>query len=340
MRRPPPLTHAPRYPATAGTILLAIAATLAWWGKANVSFLLEDAHLAHGQMWRLFSSVLLHADPFHLIFNVYWLWVFGSLIEEHLGSLRTFALYLFLAAGSGAAEYAILDGGVGLSGVGYGLFGMLWVLTWLGRPARALARSGEIEDRVAADDARARRPSHGDGARPFSDAIDQKTIALFVFWFFLCIALTVTGVWAVANIAHAVGALLGAMIGWIMTEPRAIRRIYSASAAVLLLILLACATIGRPVINRSPERGKQEAYIGYDALEHDRPAEAARWFRDSVRMRPAAADNWFFLGMAYSQLKDYPNALDAFEHANRLKPDDPAITTAYEGTRRYVESTR
>jgi len=34
------------------------------------------------------------------------------------------------AVGSSAAEFALFQGGIGLSGVGYGLFGLLWVLSW------------------------------------------------------------------------------------------------------------------------------------------------------------------------------------------------------------------
>src|SRR5439155_10787237 len=268
MRRPPPISHAPRYPATAGTIALSLIATVAWLLlKANVSLLLEDAHLAHGQLWRLFTSPLLHNSPLHLIFNLYWLWVFGTLIEQQLGTWKTLALYIFLAAGSGCAEFAILDGGVGLSGVGYGLFGMLWVLS-------------------------RRDPTHR-----FDDAIDACIITIFVAWFFLCVVLTATGVWAVANIAHGVGAALGALVGWVMTQPQQMaRRRLMTLPALALLILLAAATALRPYFNRSPDRGQEEAFLGYDAEVRHRPAEAARWYRDAVTMRPDAPADWYALG--------------------------------------------
>src|SRR4051812_17827889 len=130
MRRPPPPRPALHFPATAGTMLLALGVTAAWWFvKVDVTPLMENAQVAHGQLWRLLTSVLLHADPFHLAFNLFWFWYFGTIIESTFGSARTLGLFVLLALGSGAAEYAIYDGGIGLSGIGYGLFAMLWVLS-------------------------------------------------------------------------------------------------------------------------------------------------------------------------------------------------------------------
>src|SRR5687767_2713344 len=147
MRRPPPLAAAPRHPVTAGTMLLAAGATLAWWRDA---------------------------DALHLAFNLYWLWVLGTLVEQSFGHVRTALLLVFLAAASGAADFALAEGGVGLSGVGYGLFGMLWVLS--------------------------RRDPR------FAGAVDSGTVALFVTWFFLCIVGTYFGTMNVGNVAHGAGA--------------------------------------------------------------------------------------------------------------------------------------
>ena len=63
-----------------------------------------------------------------LAFNIYWLWVFGTLVEQVYGHLKTAAFIVLFALGSGSLEFALARGGVGLSGVGYGLFGLLWGL--------------------------------------------------------------------------------------------------------------------------------------------------------------------------------------------------------------------
>src|SRR5262245_26586589 len=153
MRRPPPLSRALNFPATAGTAIMALGITALWWCKVDISPLLPDALLAHGQIWRLLTCILPHRDPLHLAFNLYWLWTFGTLLEEHIGPVKMFGLIAALALGSGAAEFALLDGGVGLSGVGYGLFGLLWVL-------------GRRDERYAG-------------------AVDERTVHLFAGWFFL-----------------------------------------------------------------------------------------------------------------------------------------------------------
>lgn len=49
------------------------------------------------QWYRVFTSMFLHADFFHILFNMYFLYVFGRAVESTLGKLRF--LLLYLAAG-------------------------------------------------------------------------------------------------------------------------------------------------------------------------------------------------------------------------------------------------
>jgi len=170
MRIAPKLTEVPRYPVVAGTALLAIGVTVAWWTKVDISPLRENAMIRHGEIWRLVTSIFPHVGWLHLAFNIYWLWALGTLVEETFGHLKTAALIVLFALGSGAWQYSLGGGGVGLSGVGYGLFGLLWILS---------------------------RRDEG-----FKDVIDGPTIQLFVGWFFFCIVATFTHYMEVGNIAH------------------------------------------------------------------------------------------------------------------------------------------
>jgi len=148
------LNEAVKFPVTGATVLLAVVVSVAWWTKLlDVEPLLADAHVRQWQLWRLLTCALPHLNPIHLLFDVYWTWVFGTLIEMTWGHIATLLVFALLAAGSGAAQYALASGGAGLSGVGYGLFGLLWVL------------------------------SHRD--RRFAGVIDQQTAGLFVGWFFI-----------------------------------------------------------------------------------------------------------------------------------------------------------
>jgi hypothetical protein len=62
------------------TVLLAcssIAATIWWWSGGDAETLMLDFRVWR-EPWRLISSVLLHADLIHLVFNIYWLGLFGA----------------------------------------------------------------------------------------------------------------------------------------------------------------------------------------------------------------------------------------------------------------------
>jgi len=81
---------------------MATGVTLAWWLRLDVSPLFESAMIRRGETWRLVTSILPHAGILHLAFNLYWLWVFGTLIEEVYGHLKTAALIVLFAFTSGA----------------------------------------------------------------------------------------------------------------------------------------------------------------------------------------------------------------------------------------------
>jgi GlpG protein len=248
MRRPPPITQIWKFPFTGGTCLLAIAVTLAAWRGWIDSKLLEENYRAwHGQPWRMLTSALLHVDLLHLAFNVYWTWVFGTIIEEVLGSAFIACLAALLATGSAAAEYAVNTGGVGLSGVGYGLFGFLWVL--------------EKYD------------------RRFAGVIDAQTVRLFIAWFFLCIVATVAHVMSIGNVAHGAGLVLGAISGFAVASRGTRRAVAGTALAVLMLVAIAGATVLRPMVNLSKWGNHDEFQLGYDALSAQRYGEAAEYLR-------------------------------------------------------------
>jgi membrane associated rhomboid family serine protease/tetratricopeptide (TPR) repeat protein len=285
MRPPPSLKESARYPVVAGTALLAIGVTLAWWAKIDVSPLFESAMIRRGELWRLVTSIFPHAGILHLAFNIYWLWVFGTLVEEIFGHLKTAALILLFAVGSGAWEFALASGGVGLSGVGYGLFGLIWMLS-------------RHDER-------------------FKDAIDARTVQLFVGWFFFCIVATVTNTMPVANIAHGTGAVLGILAGLAITLPDNHGPITAGLCAVLFLGLWG-ATLGRPRINLSGKAGYEEAKWGYDALIAKRNREAIRWFRDAVIYQPKMAEYWNDLGISYQQSGNLREAFADYRKAAEM----------------------
>jgi membrane associated rhomboid family serine protease len=272
--------------------MLAVALTIAWhFGKMDLSPLLEDANVRRGEVWRFLTSMWPHGNALHLIFNAYWTWVLGSVVEEEFGHVRAALIIAILALGSGAAEYALYEGGIGLSGVGYGIFAMLWVLS--------------TRDR-----------------RRFADVVDRNTVQLFVAWFFACIVMTWAGVMRVGNVAHGAGAVLGAVLGFAVAGRPWERIVASIGAAVLVSASVAGAMVWRPWINLAKDAYVDEARLGYAALEAGRDEEGARWYRDAVRMSPGTASNWYNLGVAYLRLGRLKEALRAYERAHELDPGD------------------
>ena len=299
------MSEFPRYPVIAGTALLAVGVTVLWWTKFNISPLVGDAMIRRGELWRLVTTILPHGGILHLVFNVYWLWVFGTLVEEEYGHFKTALLILLFAIGSSAWEFAILIGGIGLSGVGYGLFGLLWMLS-------------KHDER-------------------FHDAVDTRTVQLFVGWFIFCIIGTLTKIFPVANIAHGVGAVLGILVGLAITQKENRAPLIAGTAAIVLFGLWA-ATLGRPRVNLSGEGGRDEALWGYEALAANKNREAVRWFRDAVTYQPKTPLYWFDLGIAYDRLNDIPSAVASYRRAANQGDSDAqyALATLYESGRQGI----
>lgn len=83
--------------------------------------------ISQGQFWRLFTPALLHADIFHLFFNMLWLIVLGKQIEQHLAPLRYIILVLLLGIFSNTMQYlASGPNFIGFSGVLCGMLTFIW----------------------------------------------------------------------------------------------------------------------------------------------------------------------------------------------------------------------
>ena len=137
--------------------------------------------IRHGQVWRLVTPIFVHLSPMHLIFNMYWTYVFGAMIEDRRGTLRFAGLVLVIAVLSTLAQAVIETANFGgMSGVSYGLFGYAWMKT-IHEP-----RSGIV--------------------------LSRSLIIMFMIFFAACF----TGwIGPIANTAHAVGLGVGIIVGYL-----------------------------------------------------------------------------------------------------------------------------
>lgn len=101
-----------------------------WLTKADAT-LNFDAPLfekiRQGEIWRLFSPILLHANLLHLVFNMLWIVILGRQMEKKLGSARYLLFILISAAFSNTIQY-LMSGifFVGISGVICAMITFIW----------------------------------------------------------------------------------------------------------------------------------------------------------------------------------------------------------------------
>jgi membrane associated rhomboid family serine protease len=86
--------------------------------------------VAEGEWWRLITSAFLHASILHIAFNMYFLWLVGSAVEQALGRGRFLLVYFVsaLAGSAGALVHTPTTPVVGASGALFGILGAALVL--------------------------------------------------------------------------------------------------------------------------------------------------------------------------------------------------------------------
>jgi len=141
-----------------------------------------------GEVWRLYSPLFLHFGVLHLIFNMFWLWDLGVMIERRQSTLALAALVLVIGLVSNVANYSWYGpASGGMSGVVYGLFGYVWI-------------RGRYD------------PSSGLFVTP-------NNITIMLVWLVLCM----TGAMGpIGNVAHATGLAVG--VAWGFISARMVRK--------------------------------------------------------------------------------------------------------------------
>ena len=140
-----------------------------------------------GQVWRLITPIFLHGGYLHIIFNMFWLYDLGSLIENRRGTRYFVAFILLAAIISNIAQYCVSGPSFGgMSGVVYGLFGYAWM-------------KGKFDP--------------GDGIE-----MNPSTVFIMLVWFVFCFFTGVPdgsgNLIPVANWAHTGGLVVGTLWGY------------------------------------------------------------------------------------------------------------------------------
>jgi membrane associated rhomboid family serine protease len=130
-------------------VTVAVFAYTLFGGRGGVQLedllALDKTALAHGELWRLVTPLLVHANLLHIFFNMYALWIAGPIVEAIYGSARLAAMYLICGIAASVASFVFSAApSVGASGAIFGLFGVIFAAMrthqpLLDRRSRALA---------------------------------------------------------------------------------------------------------------------------------------------------------------------------------------------------------
>jgi membrane associated rhomboid family serine protease len=84
------------------------------------------------QLWQFFTYMFIHGDPWHLIINMFFLWMFGCEVERTLGTREFMKYYTFCGVGAGFFHLIFNYGStipvVGASGAIFGVMTAFAVL--------------------------------------------------------------------------------------------------------------------------------------------------------------------------------------------------------------------
>lgn len=92
--------------------------------------------LPRGEYWRLFAYGFLHANPLHLLTNMFCLALWGGHLERRVGAAYFLVIYAVALVGGGLASIGVHSGpflSVGASGAVSGVLGALFCLWILGK---------------------------------------------------------------------------------------------------------------------------------------------------------------------------------------------------------------
>tara|TARA_Y100000310_G_C20696985_1_gene826372 strand:+ start:586 stop:1230 length:645 start_codon:yes stop_codon:yes gene_type:complete len=91
-------------------------------------FVLNDAALSGFQFWRFVSSVFLHGGVAHLVFNLFALVLFGSILEKLIGSRRFLIVFFVTGILANLVSVNFYSSSLGASGAIFGVIGALIIV--------------------------------------------------------------------------------------------------------------------------------------------------------------------------------------------------------------------
>ena len=106
----------------AGVIILVFLAQLLISGFTELFILNQEFYF---QIWRFFTAIFLHADLTHLIFNLFGLVLFGSILESLIGGKKFLLIFITTGILANILSINFYESSLGASGAIFGIIGAL-----------------------------------------------------------------------------------------------------------------------------------------------------------------------------------------------------------------------
>ena len=233
----------------------------AYWRLGSISQSQDVAHpelfgpweLWDAQIWRIPVSAFHHADILHLLMNCAVLGYLGWLLHSRIGAFQYSVFFLMAILFSSMPGLLIEECAIGLSGVAYAIFGVLFVI-----------RQHDVALR-----------------RFFPDWVVQiGFISLF-----LCLILTWYDIQPIANPAHFSGLIYGWLVGSVFYGPhqRSLRLRGAFFVAHLLLI---------PAVDMAVHPVWIGRYHWYLARQSEDLDDRFKHLKNAVRCDPSLETAW------------------------------------------------
>ena len=123
-------------------LILGVTVVISFYALSNdgaglwLALALDKQALAAGELYRLVSVTLVHANVVHLLLNMYFLYLIGPVVERTWGATWFGVFYLVTAAAASTASFLVSPNlSVGASGAVFGLVGVLIAATRVHHPA-------------------------------------------------------------------------------------------------------------------------------------------------------------------------------------------------------------
>jgi membrane associated rhomboid family serine protease len=284
------------------------------YNRVSAFLMPSTVRIWDGAYWGLLTAAFVHLAFWHILFNVMCARDFGSLIEPTMGRAKYILFVIVAAFISSGGQLAISDQtGIGFSGVVYAMFGY------------ALA-ARHVEPR-------------------YRSMINRRVILWMLGWLVLCIVLTLTGIWNVANGAHVAGFLFGYFAGNVFTARAWL--IPSRIGLALLVVLTVMTASYMPwsqawkvrgdflkLSNIAAEaaEGKREAQFLLGLMQtqsQERASEGISWLRKSADQGFVPAMNYLAWTLATNRDDNLRNGAEAVQWAEAACREDNWKTAGY-----------